>query len=487
MRRALTIIGILALIIAASIGLYRVTSRAKAAPAPDYEVLTVEKGTLISTVSATGAIEPQGEVSLIFRGAGRVGEVLVKEGEQVTRGQVLARLESGDLDLAEAQAEAGLAISKAQLAKLKAPADPLDIASAEASVASAQAAVESARAAVTSAEASYRDLQNGQSADQKAVAASNLERARAVLAQAQAAYDQVAQMPQVGMMPQALQLQQATIDYNTAEANYRLSTAAASASQLAGSRAQIAQAKATLAQTQATLAQAQATLEKLNRGPGENDLAIAEAQVKQGEIALQQAQLNRTNIELASPGDGVVTKVNIKPGELPSAAQPAMVVTDLSKFHITISVDEIDIGRLQEGQKVNITLDAVPDAKLTGHISSIAATPSSSSGAVTYQVTVVIDESDATLRSGLSATASIVTQELADVVLVPNRSIQIDRTSGRAYVEKIVNGVPARTEIELGARNEASSQVLSGLAAGDQLAIRSGTSLDRLRNTMFGN
>ena len=103
-----------------------------------------------------------------------------------------------------------------------------------------------------------------------------------------------------------------------------------------------------------------------------------------------------------------------------------------------------------------------------------------------YNVTVVVDEANVPLRSGLSATASIITEELNNILRVPNRSIQIDRNTGRALVEKLVNGVPTPTEITLGARNDQYSQVLSGLAKGDELAIRSGTGLERLRSTMFG-
>jgi HlyD family secretion protein len=486
MRRFVTVIVVLAVVVAASLGLYYFTSQAKEPPPPDYETLSVNRGQLISTVSATGAIEPEGEINLIFRGAGRVGEVLVKEGDTVTAGQVLARLESDDLDLALAQAETALVISQAQLERLSTPVDEVDLAAAEAAVASAEASVESAQAALASAQAAYSDLQTGASEDQKRAAAATLERARVMRDQAQAAYDQIAGQPNVGMMPQSLQLQQATIDYETAAANYRISTAGASAAQLAAARAQIAQARAAAAQAEASLAQARSNLAKLQRGPSDSDVTIAEAQVTQGQLSVQQARLTRSNSELVSPTDGTVTQLNIAAGELPNAARPAAVITDLSRFYLDITVDEIDIGKLREGQVVRVTLDALPDAQLSGHIDSIASTPTSSAGTVSYQVSVVIDESNVDLRSGLSATASVITQELNDVLLIPNRSIQIDRSTGRAFVEKMVDGIPTRTEVQLGARNEQFSQVLSGLDAGDVLAIRSGTGLDRLRSTMFG-
>jgi RND family efflux transporter MFP subunit len=201
---------------------------------------------------------------------------------------------------------------------------------------------------------------------------------------------------------------------------------------------------------------------------------------------VQQARLAKENAVLITPIAGVVTALSAKVGEVASAAAPAATVTDLSRFHIDIDVDEIDIGKLSEGQQVQVTLDALSEAELTGHIERIAPTPTNTGGVTSYNVTVVVDETNVPLRSGLSATASVITEELRNVLRVPNRSIQIDRSTGRALVEKIVNGVPTVTEIRIGARNDQYSQVLSGVSRGDELAIRSGTGLERLRSTMFG-
>ncbi|MCB0200719.1 MAG: biotin/lipoyl-binding protein, partial [Anaerolineae bacterium] len=334
MRRALIILVVLAVLIGGSFVIYRYTSQAKEPPAPDYETIAVEEGNLISTVSATGSIEPEDEVALLFRGASRVAEVLVKEGDQVTADEVLARLDTTDISLAMAQAETNLAISQAQLEKLKTPPADVEIAAAQAAVTSAEAAAASARVALESAQASYNDLVSGPTADEQQAAQATLERARIVRDQAQAAYDQVANQPNIAMLPQSAQLQQATVDYETAAANYRITTAKPKASQLAAARAQIEQAKASVAQADASLANAQSSLDRLQRGPEEQDLAIAEAQVRQSELAIAQSRLNETNSELVSPISGVATSVNVGIGELPPTGQPAVVVTDLSRFHL---------------------------------------------------------------------------------------------------------------------------------------------------------
>ena len=96
-----------------------------------------------------------------------------------------------------------------------------------------------------------------------------------------------------------------------------------------------------------------------------------------------------------------------------------------------------------------------------------------------------IDPTDASLRVGMSATASIITAISEDALVVQNRLIQIDRENDRAYVEVVQDGVPVRVEIWMGMRNEQQSEVVEGLSEGDLLAIRQVSSLDRLRQT-FG-
>jgi len=218
----------------------------------------------------------------------------------------------------------------------------------------------------------------------------------------------------------------------------------------------------------------------------EEDLAIARAQVKQAQLNVLQAENALANARLVAPIDGVVSQVNIKIGEIANNARPAVVLTDLSQFKMKVLVDEMDVRQVAIGQRVRLSVDALPGAEIAGKVTEISPVASNINNVVAYEVTVVPDDTDQPLRVGMSATAIITTADVDDVILAPNRFITVDRNTGNAYVFKLVNGEPVRQQVELGLRNERESQILAGLQAGDQLAFVTQTSEERLRGALFG-
>ncbi len=477
MRRLLIALLVLAVVGGLSWVGYQATAAEKEPPPPDYEIYTVGEGDIAATVTSTGSVEAAAEVNLVFRSSGAVAELNVQPGDQVTAGQVLARLDSQDLLLAQRQAEVGLRLAEARLAQAQKPVEALDLAAAE-------AGLESARAGLAAAQAGYQGLLAGATAAQRKSTEAAREQARVALEAAQAAYDQIAHLPNAGMLPQAVQLQQATIQYEVAKSNVDAALAPATASQRASALAQIAQA-------QAAVAQAQASVEKLKRGLSAEDLEILQAQVEQARISAEQAALALKNAQIVAPIAGVVGAVNVRANEIPTPGAAAIVLTDPSGYHIDLNVDEIDIGKLQLGQPADITIDALDNAQLTGRVSRIApiagsGNPLSGGGVVTYLVRVDLNASDLPLRSGLTATVAITTEEARKVVLLPNRVMRLDRQTGGTYVEKLVDGVPQRTDVEVGLRNEQFSQVLSGVAVGEQLAVRRTDTGEAIRQQFFG-
>lgn len=481
---------------------------------PDVETIPIKRDTILATINASGRIEPKAEVQVNFEANGIVAEVLVERGQHVTAGTVLARLETADLELAVSRSQVDLARAEAQLDQLYRPALEEEVTSARAAVESAQANLDralegpsqediaSAQAAVESAQANLDRVLEGLSQDEITAAAANLRRTEVVLKQAQWAYDQVAYRGEIGAMPQASQLEQATIDYEAALANYNMAVRGATDADIAAARSQLAQANAGLAKlleapttadiaaARSQLAQAEANLARLLEEPNAADVAAAQAAVDIAQIGLEQAQLNLAKASLIAPIVGIVSEVNVKQGEYP-AGQAAVILTDMSSYHIDVEVDEIDIGRIMLGQHVTIAIDAIPSEDFAGHVADISPSPvaGTSSGIVAYEVIIALESNDPMLMPGMTADATIETERLEQVVVVPNRAVQIDRTSGEpvAYVEKVdEQGQPIRVEIELGLRNETVSQVLSGLEEGDEIIIMSQSRREQLQQVFQG-
>jgi HlyD family secretion protein len=517
MKRVAVIVLILAVVVGLSVAGYQFLNPEpyNIAEDPDVEVLEIQRDTILATINAAGRIEPEAEVQVDFEAnSGVVAEILVERGQYVTAGATLARLEAGDLELAVKRAKADLVQAEAQFDQLFRPELAEEIDSAQLAVDSAQANLErvlagprqdelaSAQVAVESAQANLERVLEGPSQDDITVAAASLRRTEIALKQAQWAYDQVAYKGDIGAMPQASQLEQATIDYETALANYNLAVRGPTEADIAAARSQLAQAESSLAQllespteadvvaARSQLAQVEASLAKLREGPDEADVSAAQAVVDVAQIGLAQAELNLARASLVAPIDGVVTEVNIQRGEQPGG-QPAVILTDMSAYHIDVEVDEIDIGRLAMDQSVVIAIDAIPDQEFNGHVADISPGPiqGASSGIVAYEVTIALDSDEPRLLPGMTADATIETDRLENVLVVPNRAVSIDRSGGEpvAYVEKVdESGNPVRVEIELGLRDETVSQILSGLDDGDQIVIRGLSRQERLQQVFEG-
>lgn len=489
MKRILIAVVLLAVFGAAGwFGFQRFQARRTAlADVPSYETVAVERGSISSTVSATGSIEPEAEVALSFRASGRVEQVLVSVGQPVEAGQLLAQLDVNDASLALEQADVSLQISRAQLEKLEKPPSDSDIIAAQANITVGQASVASAEAALASAQASYRQLLAGASAAELAVQEAQVRQAAVNVRQAQSAYDEVKSRPNAGALPQAVQLEQNTITYEVAQAQLALTQQAADEAQVAAALAQIAQAELGVRQARSNLLVAQDALNSLLEGQSAEDLEIARAQVRQAELSKLQAELSLNNSMLYAPINSVVSQVNLRQGELyGGSALPAIVLTDLVSFHMTVLVDEIDVRQVQLGQTVRLSLDALPDADISGQVTKVSPTAREVGGVVAYEVEIVPETTDAQLRAGMSATAIITTAQVDNILLVPNRYIQLDRESGRAFVQKIINDVPTLQEVEMGLRNDRFTQVLAGLTQTDQIALIRASSEEQLRSAIFG-
>jgi HlyD family secretion protein len=239
-------------------------------------------------------------------------------------------------------------------------------------------------------------------------------------------------------------------------------------------RAQVSASQASVAQAQAQVALAKATLERqLNvfrlsggRVPAKTELDAARADYQSavGNLRAQQAQVNvaraqlstaQTNLSIAqivSPVTGVVLSRDIEPGQTVAASLNAPVLftiaEDLTQMEVEVSVDEADVGQVKEGQAATFAVDAFPGRSFPARVTRVnvgsnassssssttssgsSSTASTSGTVVAYTAVLAVDNKDETLRPGMTATADIVTQELNNVLLVPNAALRFKPSAG---------------------------------------------------------
>jgi HlyD family secretion protein len=400
----------------------------------------VQKGELQVTVTGTGPISPLRQVSLSFEISAPVREVLVKEGQAVKAGDVLARLDTSDLENSLTNAQIALEQQKVAYDALTAPARPEDIAVAKAALAAAQA----------SASAAFPDAQ----ANDVAIAKLQADIARNQLYQQQLQRDLSSRSPDI-------------VPSNLKQADTQVQLADVNVNKLEKTGPDIA----ALSSANAQIVSAQRQLDRLLNGPTDLQKQIAQAQINVAQSSLDQAQATLSKGVLVAPFDGVVSDSKLVVGEIPPQGA-AMQLIDNSSFIVDVAVDETDIVNLKLDQPVSFRLDALPDADIKGKVTRIAVTPVKSGQLVTYTVRVTLDPTKAPVRAGMTSTATVVVNELKDVARVPNRFIRIDRATQKAYVTvQRADGGFQETEVKLGLRNETDSQILSGVDAGQTIVL----------------
>jgi RND family efflux transporter MFP subunit len=428
----------------------------------------VERGTLLVAVSASGVIEPHVRVNLTFEQPGLVDKVLVGVGDIVEKDTVLAQLDTGQLALQVRQARAALASAEAQLAQLEKGARPEEIAAAEASLHAAEAQLDGATAKLNRLKAGATDAEIAAVEAELAAATIQQIRAEDLHELTMTCYTFEWGGAEKTICP-GLGAPEEQARYNLEAADKALAAAQARyAEVLAGTDAnQIRAAEASVLAAAAQRDAAEAQLDLLLSGATKGQIAAIEAQVEQARASLAQAELVLEMSTLRAPFDGVVAAVGVKVGEMTPTGRPVITVIDVSKFHITVSVDELDVGKLSRGQAAAVTTEAFPEITLDGTVESIAPAATFEGSVVYYDVTITLAPTEVPIRADMTANATIVVEERSDVLLIPTWVVRVDRTTGQTYVDKKVGDQTERVDVTLGARYEGVAEVTAGLREGD--------------------
>ncbi len=233
----------------------------------------------------------------------------------------------------------------------------------------------------------------------------------------------------------------------------------------------------------ADLTAARTKLQKLRVDEAsDEEIADQEEVVEDAEAQYSQSVDNRYSTITYSPIDGTVIAVNAQIGDEPGSGSSTggaggaqstalVLVADLTRLQVEAAIDQADISKLVIGQLVDVTLDALPDKKLSGQVVSIDQSPETNQNVVTYNAFISIDELDPGIRLGMSANLEIHLEKRKDVLYVPNVAV---RASGnKKYVTKIIDGEPTEVPVETGLVASERTEITSGLSKGDEISIQS--------------
>jgi HlyD family secretion protein len=159
------------------------------------------------------------------------------------------------------------------------------------------------------------------------------------------------------------------------------------------------------------VAQAQAQLDLLRAGARTEDVAVAEAAVAQAQAAVDATLAALAKSELVAPFDGTVSAVESHPGEVVQPGQEVIVLGDLGQMRVeTTDLRETDVAKVQVGQEVDVTFDALPDQVFQGTVTRIAPMSTAEQGSVNYTAIVELDQLNPALRWGMTAFINIETR-----------------------------------------------------------------------------
>jgi HlyD family secretion protein len=411
----------------------------------------VARGDLIISVSGTGVLSPGSERELGFETesgeevAGYLAEVLVEVGDHVQEGDLLARLDTRDLELAVARAEISLREAELDLAETTEAAT-------EAELADARAALDSAQVALTVAQYNY---QSATMSD----------------------YDAAARGYQIDVLYHAQKLQEleaSGADGETLEKAWNALGEAEVALDEALHDGQIEDVEAwnEVDQAQNRVLQAQEDLASLESGPDERTVLQAQLKVDRAELALEEAQDELEAAELRAPFDGTVVDVSAIAGQRVGSGG-IVTLADLEEPLVQFWVEQSDISGVAVGNRVEIEFEAMPDQVFSGEVIRIdpALVTVENYLAVQCWASLELSERQGDLLGDMNADVEVISAEAHDVVLAPIQALR-EIADGQYAVFVVQSDEElAMRPVEVGLQDAVNAEIISGLEAGEVVSL----------------
>lgn len=422
------------------------------------QTVTVDRVDTAITISANGTVQPAQSVNVSPKSSGVLKQLLVKEGDRVVTGQVLAQMDDSNLQGQLLQAQAQIATAQANLNKLESGNRPQEIAQAQAQLAAAEANLEK--------------LVAGNRPQEIAQARSQLTAAEANLQQAQLNFTQNQRLFSSGALSQR-EFDTSQTALATARAQVEQAKQAVNLQQTGTRPEEIAAARAQVEQLRQALSLQQA-------GSRSEDIAAARAQVlnAQGQLKTVQTQINDTVIR--APFSGVITRKFADPGSFVtpttsssavSSATSSSILALAATNQIVAKVPETSISRIKVGQRVTIDADAFPGKSFTGTVVQVANQSTVDQNVTNFEVKASIDDRQNNLQAGMNVNAKFSVGQIENALVVPTVAIVRQAEGTGVLLSGREQGKPRFQRITTGATVDDKTIVESGLKEGDRVLI----------------
>lgn len=469
-----------------------------------------ESQTIVQEVIVTGKVKPVEDISLSFDSTGRVARINKKVGDQVSKGQVVASLENGDLAADVAQAQANLRVQEASLLEIE--------------KGTREEEVEITR---TDLEKAKQDLSNYFDDISNVISDALLDAEDALNKQTfQMFTNPNSERPEIGFNVTEFQ-NKIDVEANRVKANDALDeiksiannlplsdtgkeqalidvkvqleiintylnslfSALTNASGISETTKDTYKANVTTARTNITselssantilqsIASQRVVVQKTQNqldlqlaGATSEEVVKAEARVDEARAQVTRAQANLTKTLIVSPITGIVSRIDMEIGETVTAGTEVVDVISGGNFEIEVSIPEVDVAKLEIGNEASLTLDAYGSSEVfLAHVAEIEPAERVIEGVPTYKTTLVFKEQDERVRAGMTANLTIETARKENVLAIPQRAV-ITR-DGKKYT-RILSGTGQINEVEISTGLQGTGglvEVTSGINEGDEV------------------
>ncbi len=453
-KRTIILIIVGALILAgATYGVVSARQKSQASSS-DLQTFQVNYGELSAVVDETGEVRADQSALLYWETAGIVSEVMVRLGDKVKADQVLA-------ELTEESLPQNYYMSQQELVTATRALEDLYENAAEVS-ANAQLVLANVRDAVDDAE--YRWLLN-QPGNRYSPEELKSAKAKLVIAEKQLENKQKRYNNAQGKVNKAY----AQINLTDAINQYQTARWYVNWLQVGADEIEMGILDAKVAVAIGQLGTAERQYARVKDGPDPDDITMAEARISAAQASLDAAFIT-------SPFDGVITVLEMLPGDLIAPNSLAFRIDNLDTLLVDVAISEVDIIQINVGQPVTLSFDAILGNEYTGEVVDVSPVGNLQQGLVSFEVTIKLVDADEEVRPGLTAGVQIVVRQVEDVLIIPTRAVRW--VNGEQVVYVSITGEQANMEnlervpVVLGASSDEFAELLEGeIKEGDYLVL----------------